>query len=73
MPLVVSERNREFFSILNIILAQISSDMVVVCGKYTILTLCIYGYVAPPPSLEAQFRSPSPTRRYLRKYLNVYN
>ena len=46
--------------------------MVVVCGKYTILTLCIYGCVAPTTSIESQFRSPSSARRYVMCAMCAY-
>ena len=40
---------------------QTSSDLVVVKGYYTVLTLCIYGNVALPPSLQSPFGPSSPS------------
>lgn len=40
-----------------VVVLQNSSDLVVVRGYYSVLTLCIYGNVVPPPS-QSPFRSP---------------
>ena len=61
----VSPRSSPAAMVACFVFTQVSSDLVVVRGHYTVLTLCLYGNMALPPSAAPGYRSPSPlTRRY---------
>lgn len=47
-------------SIALVIKAKNSSDLMVVKGFYTVLTVCVYGNVAMPPSMQSPFQTASP-------------
>ena len=65
----VSPRISSAVMVVCFVFFQVSSDLVVVRGHYTVLTLCLYGNMALPPSAAPGYRSPSPlTRRYVSQH-----